>query len=68
MPSSNWQETLHMYNMLLQRNPLKALKSQDEIHLLTIKSSSNPIVTIRKNKIVYVVNDFISKKLSTGII
>ena len=48
--------------MLMQRNPLKALKSQDEICLLTIKSLTNPIVTIQNNKIVKVVGNSILKK------
>ena len=60
MSSFNWQENLYMYNMLLQRNPLKAFKSQGEIRLLKIKSLPNPIVSIRENKIVDVVNNFIS--------
>ena len=54
--------------MLLQRNPLKALKSQVEMCLLTIKSLPNPIVTIQNNKNVKVVKDSILKKLSNGII
>ena len=54
--------------MLLQRNPLKALKSQGEICLIKIRSLTNPTVSIRKNEIIEMINDFISKKLSTGII